>query len=136
MSHEEDFVRAIRVNPADETLRLVFADWLEEQGQDRNDAFCVTHAVLLEGSVAHRILQVAARDRKFVVECRLESLFLERLGIYVDGELCDISMRHGWHFPCSEFYFGGHKFKVKIRFWPWLTIRSVTLHVDDRLLYS
>jgi len=30
--HEEPFLRAIAADPADEATRLVYADWLEEQG--------------------------------------------------------------------------------------------------------
>jgi uncharacterized protein (TIGR02996 family) len=33
MSDSESFLRAIRANPEDDTLRLVFADWLDEHGQ-------------------------------------------------------------------------------------------------------
>jgi uncharacterized protein (TIGR02996 family) len=32
MNDEAAFLQAMQTNPADNTLRLVFADWLEEQG--------------------------------------------------------------------------------------------------------
>jgi uncharacterized protein (TIGR02996 family) len=35
MTTEQSFLNAIRENPSDEHLRLVYADWLEEQGDER-----------------------------------------------------------------------------------------------------
>jgi uncharacterized protein (TIGR02996 family) len=37
MTGRDDFLRAIRADPEDEALRLVFADWLEEQGDPLAD---------------------------------------------------------------------------------------------------
>ncbi len=36
---EQDFLRAIQANPDNETLRLVYADWLEEQGNTTKGEF-------------------------------------------------------------------------------------------------
>lgn len=36
MTDRESFLSAIRANPADDTARLVFADWLQEQEHDRD----------------------------------------------------------------------------------------------------
>jgi uncharacterized protein (TIGR02996 family) len=35
MNEDETFVQAIAANPNDDTLRLVYADWLEERGDPR-----------------------------------------------------------------------------------------------------
>lgn len=35
MDNDRDFLRAILSDPEDETLRLIYADWLEEQGDPR-----------------------------------------------------------------------------------------------------
>lgn len=35
MNDDKDFIRAILADPADDTLRLVYADWLEERGDPR-----------------------------------------------------------------------------------------------------
>jgi uncharacterized protein (TIGR02996 family) len=37
MSREEDFLQAILENPDDDVPRLIFADWLEEQGDPRGE---------------------------------------------------------------------------------------------------
>jgi uncharacterized protein (TIGR02996 family) len=37
MTHDEAFLRAILDNPDDDTPRLVYADWLEEQGDPRGE---------------------------------------------------------------------------------------------------
>lgn len=48
MSVEEAFLAAIRAKPADDTLRLVYADWLEERGDSRSDFLrleCLMHGM-------------------------------------------------------------------------------------------
>lgn len=37
MSEDEAFLAAVRANPADDTVRLVYADWLDERGDPRAD---------------------------------------------------------------------------------------------------
>ncbi len=37
MTHEEAFIRTICESPDDDSLRLIFADWLEEQGSPRGE---------------------------------------------------------------------------------------------------
>ncbi|HTU22027.1 MAG TPA: TIGR02996 domain-containing protein [Gemmataceae bacterium] len=46
MTEEDAFVAAILASPCDDTLRLVFADWLEEQGDARGELLRV--ATVLE----------------------------------------------------------------------------------------
>jgi uncharacterized protein (TIGR02996 family) len=36
MHDDEDFLRKLLENPADDTVRLVYADWLDERGDDQN----------------------------------------------------------------------------------------------------
>lgn len=43
MHDEQSFIRAICENPADATLRLVFCDWLEENGQEGRAHLIRTH---------------------------------------------------------------------------------------------
>ena len=38
MHDENDFLRAVMENPADDTIRMVFADWLDERGDDESQA--------------------------------------------------------------------------------------------------
>src|SRR5688572_5761980 len=38
MSDENAFIRAILADPRDRTLRLVYADWLEERGDAESDS--------------------------------------------------------------------------------------------------
>jgi uncharacterized protein (TIGR02996 family) len=38
MHDENDFLRALTENPADDTIRMVFADWLDERGDDESQA--------------------------------------------------------------------------------------------------
>jgi uncharacterized protein (TIGR02996 family) len=59
---EEPFLRGLDANPSDDTLRLVFADWLEERGDNRGQ--------LLRVAVALR--NMAAADGSFL--CLLHHL--------------------------------------------------------------
>jgi uncharacterized protein (TIGR02996 family) len=46
MTHDEDFIAIIQAAPGDDTCRLVYADWLEEQGaSDRADYLRIAHAL-------------------------------------------------------------------------------------------
>jgi uncharacterized protein (TIGR02996 family) len=38
MADDDGFLTAIRVNPTDDTLRLVYADWLEARGDPMSTA--------------------------------------------------------------------------------------------------
>jgi uncharacterized protein (TIGR02996 family) len=40
---EEDFIRAIDANPLDDSLRLVYANWLEERGDVRGEFLRLEH---------------------------------------------------------------------------------------------
>jgi uncharacterized protein (TIGR02996 family) len=45
MNDEAAFTRAMQDNPADTTLRLIFADWLEEQGDSRGELIRLLHTL-------------------------------------------------------------------------------------------
>lgn len=38
MSHRDHFIAALDANPSDQFTRMVFADWLEENGEGNDDA--------------------------------------------------------------------------------------------------
>lgn len=43
MSDEAEFLRAIQANPADNTAKLVYADWLEERGESEKSEYLRLH---------------------------------------------------------------------------------------------
>jgi uncharacterized protein (TIGR02996 family) len=45
MNKDEAFCQAIRKNPADDSLRLVYADWLEERDDPRGEYLRLSHAL-------------------------------------------------------------------------------------------
>ena len=47
MEREPAFLDAIRANPQDEALRLIYADWLEEQGKSEQSCYLRLHNQLL-----------------------------------------------------------------------------------------
>jgi uncharacterized protein (TIGR02996 family) len=52
MTHDEAFLQAIIENPNDDTLRLIYADWLEERGDPRG-AFLRLYAALRSAAPDH-----------------------------------------------------------------------------------
>jgi uncharacterized protein (TIGR02996 family) len=74
MTHEHAFLEAILDDPDDEGLRLIFADWLEEQGQPRGE-FIRTQCTLA-GLPAddRRRRSLEARERQLLARHRDEWL--------------------------------------------------------------
>jgi uncharacterized protein (TIGR02996 family) len=70
MTHEYAFLQAILDDPDDEGLRLIFADWLEEQGQPRGE-FIRTQCTLagLPPGDPRRLL-LEARERQLLAKHR------------------------------------------------------------------
>jgi uncharacterized protein (TIGR02996 family) len=64
MHDEDDFLRALLDNPADDTTRLVYADWLDE----RNDADSRFKALFLRLTAR---LPIAAVDKEIKLELQL-----------------------------------------------------------------
>ena len=55
MTPEEDpFIAAIAADPADEVVRLVYSDWLEERGEDARAAYLRAEAAHFRASAAER----------------------------------------------------------------------------------
>lgn len=50
MQDEEAFLAAIGEQPEDDDVRLIYADWLEERGEERAEYLRVEHGVRLRGA--------------------------------------------------------------------------------------
>src|SRR5580698_5344987 len=55
MNEEAAFVQAMLANPHDLTLRLVFADWLEERGDPRGELLRLLHTLTQSVDVPGRV---------------------------------------------------------------------------------
>jgi uncharacterized protein (TIGR02996 family) len=77
MTRESGFLRAILDNPADDTPRLVYADWLEERGDPRGEYLRLD--VALAGRGADSPEAVRLRERMLEVRTRIEPTSLARL---------------------------------------------------------
>jgi len=54
---EETFLQALREQPDDNSLRLVFSDWLEEQGDPRGELVRLTHGLTQRDDNPDRLIQ-------------------------------------------------------------------------------
>jgi uncharacterized protein (TIGR02996 family) len=90
MNAEEHFTEAILANPDDDTLRLVYADWLEERGDPRGEFIRVQYEMEQPGLEAKHKAELIIREKV------LQSLHAEKwLGPLAD--LRDhILFRHGF----------------------------------------
>jgi uncharacterized protein (TIGR02996 family) len=94
MTEEEAFIQAIADNPADDTPRLIFADWLEERGDPRAEFIrvqCALHQLPSDDSqraeLAHRQRELRRRHeavwtaplRGWVDEWEFERGLIERV---------------------------------------------------------
>jgi uncharacterized protein (TIGR02996 family) len=87
MKQEKAFLQAIVKNPDDDTSRLVYADWLEEQGDAARAEFIRVQIELARGGVpAARRRQLKARERE---------LFSRHKNHWDGGVLCEIG---SWHY--------------------------------------
>jgi uncharacterized protein (TIGR02996 family) len=81
----EAFLRAIALDPEDDTSRLVYADWLDEHGDGDRAEFIRTQIALASGSVApgkRRALE--KREAKLLAEHAEE--WVEPLSEFIDEE--------------------------------------------------
>jgi uncharacterized protein (TIGR02996 family) len=72
MTHEDGFLARLASTPADDTVRLVYADWLEEQGTDEANR----KAEFLRTQHALRMFQ-GKRKVKVWLERKLKNLTIE-----------------------------------------------------------
>jgi uncharacterized protein (TIGR02996 family) len=126
MNEEAGFTRAMQEHPEDTSLRLVFADWLEEQGDARAELIRLLHTLT-------QSVEVPDRRR---LEDRLRSLMAA--GVKPIGPFWtnSIGMKFAW-VPAGSFLMGSPEtekvrggcetqFKVTLRKGFFLTIYPVT----------
>jgi hypothetical protein len=91
-------------------------------------------AALIRSSWLRRVLEVRTDDGWFLVEYNGRGLGYE--SVWVNGELALSSTSLMWFVPRFDFSLGPRPAVVEVRVWPWLTIRSFRLTVDDVVLYA
>jgi len=53
MNERESFMRAIATSPDDDAVRLVFADWLEENGEPERAEFICASTLLVTANMIY-----------------------------------------------------------------------------------
>jgi uncharacterized protein (TIGR02996 family) len=95
MSDQQDFFRAIRESPEDDTLRLIFADWLEDRGATDRAEF-----IRLQIERAQREGEAIDQGEKPGRESELETRFSDRceelLAAECNGEDVYCEFRRGF----------------------------------------
>jgi uncharacterized protein (TIGR02996 family) len=82
MSQDEPFIEAILAEPDDDGLRLIYADWLEEQGSPHGELIRVQVELARPGVPDRRRLELECRQRAVVeAECK-------RIGLPKGIKLC------------------------------------------------
>jgi uncharacterized protein (TIGR02996 family) len=72
MTHEQGFLRAIIADPDDDTPRLIYADWLEEQGNPRGEFIRVQCELARSDVPTPRHLQLLDREKQLLARYRKE----------------------------------------------------------------
>jgi uncharacterized protein (TIGR02996 family) len=83
MNDDEAFVQAIAVNPNDDTLRLVYADWLEERGDLRGE-YLRLDCLLDSLPAPPRSQRQRLEDRLADITGVVSSEWLEKVGRKID----------------------------------------------------
>src|ERR1700722_17360862 len=78
MGEEDGFVRAVQVAPGDDSLRLVYADWLEERGDPRAEYLRVLCA--LRGPLPPQGRKPALRARLKELRTGLDPSWIAAMG--------------------------------------------------------
>jgi len=97
---EETFLQALREQPDDNNLRLVFADWLEERGDARGELLRLTHL----------LTQTLDSPNRGALETRLHTLLAAGVQPVGPSWTNSIGMRFTW-VPPGTFHMGspGHE---------------------------
>ncbi|VTS05823.1 TIGR02996 domain-containing protein [Gemmata obscuriglobus] len=59
MSDEAAFLEALKTNPADDTVRLVYADWLDEHNAPEKPSICGSFKQSQAARVMQQIIRAA-----------------------------------------------------------------------------
>jgi uncharacterized protein (TIGR02996 family) len=86
MTHDDAFLRAIIENPDDDSLRLVYADYLDERGDPRGEFIRVQIALAGLPDNDPRRGELEARERQLLEEHKDE--WVGRIRDWVDGGWC------------------------------------------------
>jgi len=86
MNTEEAFERDILDHPFDDTRRLIYADWLEERGDERGDFLRLQHDLSRMALGDARYLDACAREKELLGE--LDRVWLDRMRRYTTPPPC------------------------------------------------
>ena len=86
MNEEQAFLQAMLQNPSDLTLRLVFADWLEERGDKRGELL----------RLAHTLTQAIAVPQQQELQERLCTLVDEQVPVIGPFRTNKLGMKFAW----------------------------------------
>ena len=78
-----------------------------------------------EVSMLNGVYEVAYYGRELGYEC-----------VLVNGNVVNKKDSYLWYVPEFQFHIGDLPAKIKIRVWPWFTIRSFTLEIAGKVVYQ
>ena len=90
-------------------------------------------AALEKATWLRRMLRVYSPCGEYQIEYSGRSLVHER--IVINGRLRRQQRIRNWFRPVFRFFAGSRPAAIVLRVWPWLTIRSFHLVIDNQVLY-
>jgi len=95
------------------------------------------------GTMQARLLSKGRVSRAFKVDIGRREYLVEYAGmgdgyecVLVEDAVVDFKRHIFWYAPEFRFPIGQMNGAIKVRFWPWLCIRSFILEIDGRTVYS
>lgn len=127
MSEPDAFLDAIFAHPEDDTPRLVYADWLEEHGEEEYAQFIRVDCEIARRDVMPPAERKQLRDRRFALWRAVEKRWADQLaGLYLSHGCFSRGILHAQPtVDAVTFVTRSHQW------WPLLPIRTLTIRNPD-----
>lgn len=120
--------------------RLIIDDLLQASEPDKGnehlilDVSAIQHVELIKKSWLKRHLSVQTQTGTYEVTYDGRGMGYE--SVLVDGHIAKVMHSYLWYAPEFRFQISDLPCIIKVRVWPWLTIRSFTLEIAGTVVYK
>ena len=138
---QDEFHFEVYGSPLPFKTALYLARYLQESDElDHSESISLDldavrlSAHLAEKGRVYRHIEVDAGDKKFNVEYAGMGDGYEC--VLVNGDVVAFKNTIFWYQPEFQFRIGTLPAVIKVRVWPWMYLRSISLEIDGRIIYS